>query len=138
MYKINLEEKGNNKYYYTTKNEAGQILYLEFSEERTQKHVFYFVMFHIGKRKKGFQYMTTIGKDGLKSLIWAKKCIKHFIKHINSKDTYYWNTDKDIKHTIVVFWDDNKRRDAYYYGLKTLRFYFGVYEGRKGLMCNIK
>lgn len=141
MYKINLEKNKeySNVYKYTTKNEAGQILCLEITEYQTNKHNFYWVMFHIGKRKKGFQYMETTGKDGLKSLFWAKNCIIDFIDYIKNRLINYHITDSYLfKHTIVLTWDDNKRREAYYRGLKSLRFYYGVYDNRKVLMYNIK
>lgn len=136
MYEIELRY-GKWKSVYKTKNEQGQILTLEFLTEDTQKHLFYFVTFYIGKRKEGYQYMKTTGKDGLKSLIWAKNCIKHFINYIKELP-FYLPTDNELKHTIVIQWEDNRRRDAYYYGLKSLKFYYGMYNGMKTLMHDIK
>ena len=84
MYEINLTKSTEymDTYYFKTKNELNQILYLEifnsnWSEFSLNKT--YYVMFKINtKRKHGYQYLKQIGKDGLKSLMWAKKCIKYF------------------------------------------------------------
>lgn len=139
MYDIELKTSTvwMNSFSYTSKNDSGQIIHLLLSGERKQKHIFYFVMFQIGKRKDGFQYMKTTGKDGLKSLFWAKNCIKHFIEYLKNQ-SYTLETDKDIKHTVVVQWNDNRRRNTYYRGLKSLKFYYGMYDGGKCLMHDIK
>lgn len=138
MYDIKLKKDNRyiGVYHYTTKNEAGQILYLEFLKEETNKHTFYYVLFHIGKRKKGYQFMETTGKDGLKSLLWAKACIKDFIEQVNGNGVLFFS-DK-IRHTIIIRWDDIKRQAAYYRWLKSLRFYYGIDYRKKCLMYNIK
>jgi len=138
MYEIVL--KPNNKYkdiyYYITKNEAGQILFLELECDSTNKCDWYYVKLQIGKRKEGYQFLKVTGKDGLKSLIWAKNCIKHFIEYIKNKPNY-WITDKTIKSKIVIHWDDTQRQNVYLRGLKNLKFYYGVCEKRKALICDI-
>lgn len=136
MYEINLIKDGNN-YYYKSKNEFGQIILLKLTSVMTYKHISYWVCFQIGKRKDGYKYMQTTGKDGLKSLIWAKNCIKNFIESIKNRTNFYL-TDETLKYSVIIQWDDNRRRNVYYYGLKSLRFYYGMIDGIKVLIKDIK
>lgn len=138
MYDIKLKPSDTYRdiYHYTSKNEAGQILFLELQCEKTQKHDWYYVKLQIGKRKQGFQFLKVTGKDGLKSLIWAKNCIEHFIEYIKDRPNY-WVSDKDLKSSIVIHWDDTQRQTVYLRGLKTLKFYYGVCDNRKSLICDI-
>jgi len=136
MYEIKLEEDAEywDHYKYTSKNDKGQILTLKISSVLTSKNIKYYILFYIGtKRKKGFQFMEGTGKDGLKSLIWARNCIKDFISELPKS----WRYKKYSKHSIIVQWDDNRRRNTYYYGLKSLGFYYGVDYLRKSLIKNI-
>lgn len=135
MYEINLKEKRTeSKFFYTTKNINNQILTLNIIKDYTHKSINYYIIFFIGKKKKGYEFLNTTGKDGIKSLIWAKNCIKDFI--IQIKEHYEFNLYEN--HSIVINWDDNRRRDIYYHGLKSLKFYYGMKFGIKSLIYNIK
>ena len=113
---------------YKTKNDCGQILNLTLFLEEYSNFNEWFITLWIGKRKKEFQYLTQTGKDGIKSLLWAKECIKDFIKHLDEKQN----------HKIFVHWDDNRRRDVYARGLKELGFTYQTgYRGKKMLVLTI-
>jgi hypothetical protein len=97
---------------YKTKNESGQILDLTFYLNKYSDTDVWWIVFWMGKRKKGFQYNTQTGKDGLKSLLWAKECIKDFIL----------NSDKHKKTRLALGWTDKRRREIYKWGLKDIGF----------------
>ena len=135
MYEINLlEDKDYYDYYYTSKNEKGQIITLNITSETLNRSIKYYIGFYIGKRKKGFQYMAATGKDGIKSLVWAKNCIKNFIESLQCHHRFSMYEE----HYIIVQWDDNKRRNAYERGLKPLGFYYGVDYLKKSLIYKFK
>lgn len=122
MYKIeaiHCEQTYPTDYIYKSRNEHGQSITLEcyvFEEDKINNKIYWNVSFHIGKRKrilKDFEDMTTTGKDGIKSLLWAKNCIIDVRKNI--KKDY-----KDYKNIICIYWTDKRRRDVYYKNLKEL------------------
>lgn len=92
------------------------------------------IEFHIGlnvykKRKdKAFNFMKNTGKDGLATLLFARKAIIEFESFIQEKTCRY----KDI--FIVVDWDDKRRRNVYERGLKSLGFEFDMLDGKKCLI----
>ena len=100
MYEIKLTENPNyyDTYHYISKNDKGQLINLILTPDVTNKHVKYYVQFYIGKRKHGYQFGIETGKDGLKSLIWAKNCIKDFIVNIQK----HYRFKHYEKHSIVV------------------------------------
>ena len=113
---------------YRTKNDCGQILNLTFYLEEYNSGDEWYIELWMGKRSKGFQWMTQTGKDGIKSLLWAKECLRDFIK----------NLDRSKINKIIVYWDDNRRRDVYAKGLKDIGFeYKATYKSRKGLVLTI-
>ena len=136
MYEIELKEHKEyyNYYYYTAKNENGQILNLEFDGWPNNKSITYYVKFFIGKRKQGYQFLNQTGKDGLKSLIWAKNCIKHFIENVQLPSKFNYLTSQ----TIAICWDDSQRRDVYTWGLKSLGFMIDVVDNKKALIYKFK
>lgn len=102
-------------YCFKTKNEYGQILHLEiFSSDWNylRSADTYAVKFFItSKRKNGYQFLTQTGKDGIKSLAWAKKCIIYFLQNIiNDRDK------------IIIFADNKKRMKIYEFGLTPIGF----------------
>jgi hypothetical protein len=72
--------------------------------------------------KKKSEYNSVLrhtGKDGLKGLLWAREQMiqfEHYIKE-NIKE-------HNKNHIIFCMWDDNKRRDVYYRGLKDLGYHY--------------
>ena len=95
--------------------------------------------FHIGliikKKRKQIDdlFMKESGKDGLKTLLFAKKALKEFEGFILEE---YGNCHE--KMFIVVEWDDNRRRNVYYRGLKDLGYEFSDFKGNKTLLKQIK
>lgn len=129
MYDINLTKSTEyyNTYIFKTKNKNNQTLELlifisDFSEFNLNNT--YCVTFKINtKRKHGYQLLKQTGKDGIKSLLWAKNCIEYFI---NNK---LHNGDK-----IVIYADDSKRFKVYIRGLKSLKFDVANVGGNKVLI----
>lgn len=70
--------------------------------------------------------LTKSGKQGLKSIFWAKEQIKEIINIFKEEHP-------DDKLILQVHWVDNKRRDLYYRGLKDLGFKFNNLYGYKSL-----
>jgi hypothetical protein len=100
-------------YVYTAKNECGQVLVLEIYLKEYSLNKWYNVAFHIAsKRKRGWEDLKQTGKDGLKSLLWAKACVKDFIK----------NYPLDIVYPIRIEADDSRRFKIYERKLKDLGF----------------
>jgi hypothetical protein len=104
---------------YKGKNELGQILTLCIHPDEYNACIFWDVCFWVGKRKKGYQYMQQTGKDGVKSLLWAKGCIVDFIKKHGMLKT-------SKKNYLCIYWDDRRRKETYYRGLKDLGFKFST------------
>lgn len=113
MYKIDRckDEDYKDCYYYKSRNEYNQIIVLEIFKV---DEGYFNVMFYItDKRKKGFQYKAITGKDGIKSLVWAKNCIEDFISFAK------WRFPGG---RIEIYADDERRRKAYEYALVPLGF----------------
>jgi len=129
MYKleINKDNRYVDSYYFKVKNEFNQFLHFfiynvdwsEFNIDATYSVQFYITT----KRKQGYQYLKQTGKDGLKSLLWAKECIKYFI-----------NNKLKGKDKIIIYADNNKRLKAYQWGLKDLGFTESYIKGSKCLI----
>ena len=122
-------------YTYKSKNSQNQIISFEVWRDNWNsskpKNIWKVCFYITNKRKKGFQYLTETGKDGIKSLIWAKNCLIDFIEFCkNSRYSTYENV-------IIIQFDDIRRRNVYNYGLKSLGFKFGFYENRESLILNL-
>lgn len=113
MYDIQREEGDTylDHYIYKSRNEHNQIIICE--AYRTVQGTINFAFFITTKRKHGYQEGKTTGKDGIKSLLWAKKCLIDFI------DFAKWKYPGDI---LEVYPDDDKRRKVYEYALLPLGF----------------
>lgn len=89
----------------------------------------------IGTKRKHFEkyhdHKEVCGKIGLKGLLFAKAAIQYFEDYL--KYTKY----KNYKNILYVTWLDNRRRDAYAYGLKKLGFNFGIYDKKKVLLKEV-
>ena len=115
-------------YYFKSKNECNQTLHLEvfgcdcnvFNQSDTYNVKFYITT----KRKKGYQLLKQTGRDGIKSLSWAKKCILFFMQQGILK-----KNDR-----IVVFADDKKRMNAYERGLIPIGFKPATWQNQHCLM----
>lgn len=89
-------------YQYKTKNSRNQLLTFNIYEYETGK--FNVVFFITTKRKKGYQYKQQTGKDGIRSLIWAKQCLEDWIS----------NYRKTHSGKVLEIYHDDKRRAAVY------------------------
>lgn len=98
---------------YRAKNDCGQIIELKFLCDEFDNCTYWCVSMWIGKRKRGYEYLNQTGRDGLKSLIWAKKCIIDFME--NGPRNYG-------KNHILIAWDDNRRKRSYIRGLSDIGF----------------
>jgi hypothetical protein len=119
-------------YYDTMMLPSGQTIKIEFTEEEGKNNWYYsiyLVTMHKRKAEKDTQLHTT-GKDGLTGLLWARQRIIEFE-----------NTIKEMHHhkPSIMFcsWDDNRRRNAYYFGLKEYGYRFGVLFNQKVLYKQI-
>lgn len=112
---------------------SGQTVKIEFEEDSTGDKYYYNVHFvTMDKRKNsGETTLHVTGKDGLLGLLWAKQKIIEFEQFIISKA-------KCRRAVILCQWDDNRRRNAYYRGLKGIGYDFGFVFGRKALLKQIE
>lgn len=128
-FKVFVKDEANIKY--QTINANGQTIRMVFYKwyYPLKRRVDWYVCFDIvNKRKEEFKYLQQTGTDGLKSLLWAKNCIKQFIDN---------EIDRTIDNTIIVQWHDNKRRKTYERGLKSLGFKLVNFDKRMSLMLKI-
>jgi hypothetical protein len=113
----------------TCKMPSGQTLKIEFQEDYNKNRYLYNVYFAVMDKRKSESnvFLRTTGKDGLKSLIWAKNKIIEFEEFIKTE----FEGSPPI--TIYLQWDDNRRRNVYEHGLKKLGYKFGMVAGKKAL-----
>jgi hypothetical protein len=104
---------------YKSKNDLGQIISMTFEYEGYSSLIYWNVVLWIGKNYKGYEYKNQTGRDGLKSLLWAKKCLIDFMDKIE--------IDGRTQH-ILIGWDTTSRKKAYYRGLYDLGFRFARIE----------
>lgn len=113
MYEVNRQE-GNeyvDHYIYKSRNDHNQIIVCE--AYRTLHNTINFKFYITTKRRDSYQAGKITGKDGIKSLIWAKKCLIDFLEFCKWK----------YKHNVIeVYPDDEKRRRVYEYSLIPLGF----------------
>jgi len=74
--------------------------------------------------------LKSMGKDGLGGLIWARNKVKEFEEFIKQENP-------DIPKVIICTWNDNRRRNAYAYGLKKIGYKFDMVFGCKALCKKI-
>ena len=119
MYEVNPQKCSTRLYSYKTKNKYNQKLELEINVWcNSIESAHWNVCFRVGKNKhkeRDFEQMCITGKDGIKSLLWAKKCLKDFIKIISK-------SSKQKINYLEIYWTDSRRRDVYERGLKDLGF----------------
>lgn len=118
---------------YRAKNENNQQLVLDIyicdNSDYSNNVLWNIEFFVTSKKRKGFQTLVSTGKDGIKSLIWAKNCIEDFIKLKESDELFH--------NSILVNWDDSKRKRVYVYGLSKLGFKLIRYRGGESLYLKI-
>lgn len=127
--------------YYNTEKIGVQTAVISFIENPYKNKICYYVAFTIANKKRDINgwlngeanniNLKETGRNGLTPLLWAKKQIVDFEKWI-VKGTY---DNKDIY--ICIVWDDNRRRNAYQYGLRKNGYIFGNIDGYKCLYKQI-
>lgn len=125
---INVSGYRVNNYYDTYILDSGQTIKIEFQESWTNSKRYYNIYLVIMNKKKS-EHNTRykiMGRDGLKSFIWAKNKIMEFESFI--KEKY-----EGIPCVIYCRWDDNRRRDAYYSYLKKIGYQYGMIENKKAI-----
>ena len=133
MYEINREYNSQEVIYtYKTVNSENQKLHLElYATDCNPETVWWCCCFYIAsKRKHGYQELQQVGKDGIRSLVWAKNCINDFVQNAFKNPLYLHNN-------LLIFWDDSKRRKVYTYGLGKLGFKFTKFKGKDCLFLKI-
>lgn len=100
-----------------------------------QRTAEFLVVLDVYKKRKDKPniFLKRTGKDGLKTLLFAKKAIKEFEPYIIEQ---YGRCHQ--KMFINIQWTDNKRRDIYYRGLKDIGYKFTMFNGSKVLSKRIK
>lgn len=113
MYEIksNMDDGYVASFTYKSRNSLNQII--ECNIYMTYNKNFWVKFFITTKRKDGYQKGKCTGRDGLKSLLWAKNCIIDFIK--NESKPY-----KGLK--LIVCADGERRWNTYNRSLIPLGF----------------
>lgn len=136
-FKIRRDEYGYENFYITDILSNGQSIKIEFEAEDTNNYRYYSIALLIQDKKKqlkNFTHLKQTGRCGIEGLIWAKNKIAEFEKMILiENENYCYNN------TIIIYceWDDNRRRNTYERGLKSLGYTFGKAFGKKVLMKKI-
>lgn len=129
LFILNWEIKNKNDYKYRVKNSKGQIVELEiwvYYSDREQLTEYLSVTLSVNKKRKGYEYGKETGKAGIESLLIAKKILQYHIdKVLKRQRVYKWT------YYIIIWWDDSRRRDVYYRGLKDLGFEFSQYGNKE-------
>ena len=100
-------------YFYQSKNDCGQIIRCELYRITDGYDTFNFTFYIRQKRKMEFPHNQITGKDGLKSLIWAYRCLKDSINFLKWKYPYT---------TLYVEGDNKRKQQIYEYYLIPLGF----------------
>jgi hypothetical protein len=115
---------------------SGNTIKIEFDEIKDDEHRKYYYNIYLvtmHKRKSEFDTVLKItGRDGIIGLLWAKQKIVEFENYI----TDYHKGDGEI--VIYCWWEDNRRRKVYEYGLKPLGYKIEMFCGVKQLVKRIK
>ena len=133
-----LDEDGEliSKYKILTLLPSKQTIKIElesYIEVDRRKPMYYNVWLSIEHKRKNIENTEgkITGKDGVKSLLWAKKRLIEFEDIV--KEDY---KDKEIY--ICIGWYDNKRRNVYERGLKNLGYEYKVIFNKKYLIKKIQ
>ena len=118
-YEIKRIRQDHLEYYYKTKNELNQIITISFYSFNVNGILkSWSVELYIGKRKnksKSFEECLLTGKDGIKSLVWAKKCLEDFILFLTIEKN-------ERNHNIFIYASNSKRMRVYTKSLSFLNF----------------
>lgn len=113
---------------------SGQTIKIEFYEEDTSRKIYYGIYLCTMNKRKSEYYsvLHTTGKDGVLGLLWAKRKIAEF-------ETFILEDERKKKPIVIYcFWDDNRRRDVYQWGLRSLGFNYGKIFNKRALVKEIQ
>ena len=103
MYEVVPRQTDGGVIRYTAKNCCNQLLTFEIRPFGLCKYRWYAVFWITTKRNQGYQQGLQTGKDGVKSLVWAKTCLLNWIEKA-----------KALKHDTpeyrLYIWSDDSRR----------------------------
>ena len=128
MYKFTVFDNDNCDIKYQGTNGTGQTMRLTFAKYYYPKKRRYdwFVVFDIvDKKKHKYHFRQQTGTDGIKSLLWAKECLKDFIEN---------QIRKDVDNAIIIYWDDSQRKRVYARGLQDLGFRMTNFDNKLALV----
>lgn len=129
LFILNWEIKNKNDYKYRVKNSKGQIVELEiwvYYSDKEKLSDYLSVTLSVNKKRKGYEYGKETGKTGIESLLIAKKILQYHIDKVLKRQRFHKWT-----YYIIIWWDDSRRRDVYYRGLKDLGFEFSQYGNKE-------
>lgn len=125
-------------YYQVSQLENGQTIKIVFDRTYTKKRTEYFIILVIANKKRHIKQwflgerdilsLNQTGRCGLEGLLWAKKQIESFEKLLREKDEKFF---------LYLQWSDNRRRNVYVRGLKSLNYIIGTRYGCKCLYKEI-
>lgn len=107
MYEVVPRQTDGGVIRYTAKNCYNQLLTFEIRPFGFWKYRWYAVFWITTKRNQGYQEGLQTGKDGVKSLIWAKACLLNWIesaKKLKCRTSQY----------RLYIWSDDARRFKVY------------------------
>lgn len=115
-------------FYATDKLPSGKTIKIEFNDDTWGDRTCYNVYLVVSNKRKqeNNTYMKTYSSDGISALVWARKKMLEFEEFI---------TDVMPGEPVFIYcsWDDNRRRDAYHYGLKKYGYDYHMHDGKKVL-----
>lgn len=114
----------------------GQTIRMIIYKDSYEEADYYSVCLFINKRSKGYQHGFQTGKIGLIGLLIAKQMLLDFIDELKNLPIDEKGNRKN-HNVMLIFWDDNRRRDVYYRSLKKYGFKFSEFEKHKCLRLNI-
>ena len=120
--------KVNDDIKYRSKNEYNQTIEMIFYKTEYMNDVWWSICLQVSTKRNEFKYLEQPGKGGLYNLAWAKYVLIEFI-----------NTELDKKknNTIIVQWDNSKRKRVYERYLKDLGFKYTIYDKLPSLVLKI-
>jgi hypothetical protein len=111
---------------------SGQTIKITF-EENWSNSKYYYNIYLVTMNKRKSEHNTRLkimGCDGINGLLWAKRKVMEFEEFIKEKR-------EGVPAVVYCTWDDNRRRNAYAFGLRKIGYQFGRVFGRKALCKTI-
>ncbi|WP_373752354.1 hypothetical protein [Jeotgalibaca porci] len=119
--------------------QTAEIIFEAYTSENNEHTYFWVVLDVYHKRKQRDEnVLKQTGKDGIQTLLWAKKQIIEF-EELLLEGHISWLKENVY---IALGWEDNRRRRVYERGLRDIGFRYeyssDVWDGKKVLLKKIK